>query len=134
MRVVPCLDGKPRSEEEFVDDPSELLGKPYQVQIKLLKADINKSRFSRGIRVKYRFYKDEDYIQTELVRNTLSPKFNHSHLFSFDRITQDELEFFEQGKLAIHKATSLIHKSGFLFRVGDVLGVWRARGHQTRQH
>lgn len=97
VRVVPFENGKPRSEDDFIDNPEELLYKPYQVQIKVQSAEINKSRFSRGIRVKYRVYKDEQYIETELVRNTLTPKFNHNHVFAFNSITQDELEFFEQG-------------------------------------
>ena len=97
VRVVPFENGKPRSEDDFIEDPTDLLDKPYQVQIKVLSAEINKSRFSKGVRVKYRVYKDEVYTETDLIRNTLTPKFNHAHVFAFNVITNDELDFFEHG-------------------------------------
>ena len=67
-------------------------------QIKVVSAEINKSRFSKGIRVKYRVYRDEEYTETELVTNTLSPKFNHASLFTFPAVTQETLDFFDSGR------------------------------------
>lgn len=62
-----------------------------------MSAEINKSRFSKGIRVKYRVFKDEHYTETDLQKDTLSPKFKHAKLYTFDNITQEELDFFDSG-------------------------------------
>ena len=33
VKIAPFDNGKPRSEDDFIEDPSELMGKPYQVQV-----------------------------------------------------------------------------------------------------
>ena len=70
-------------------------------QVKILAAEIYKSRFSKGIHIKYHVYKDDTYQETEIVQGTLSPEFNHSALFSFPSVTQDHLAFFENGKTEV---------------------------------
>ena len=60
-------------------------------------AEITKVRFSKGITIKYRVYKDEKFTQTKMVKGSLSPEFNHSEVFSFPCVSQEHLEFFESG-------------------------------------
>jgi len=67
----------------------------FQVTVK--KAEVYKARFSKGIQVKYRVYKDKDFTETKLVKNNLKPEFKHSKVFSFSKITKEHLEFFEGG-------------------------------------
>ena len=62
-------------------------------------AEVIKARFSKGVRVKYRVYKDKDITQTPLVKGTLNPEFKHSKVVSFPAITQDHLDFFETGSI-----------------------------------
>ncbi|XP_052232106.1 kinesin-like protein KIF28 isoform X2 [Dreissena polymorpha] len=98
IHVAPCQkDGKPLEEEAFVDNPKELLGKPYHFKVTVKHGEIFKSRFLKGIQVKYRVYKDKDLTETKLMKNTLKPEFKHSKMFSFNKITKEHLEFFEGG-------------------------------------
>ena len=34
MKIAPFDNGKPRSEDDFIENPAELMGKPYQVQVR----------------------------------------------------------------------------------------------------
>ena len=58
---------------------------------------IHKSRFAKGIKVKYRVYKDKELTETPYVKNSLKPDFKHSKVFTFKKITKEHLEFFESG-------------------------------------
>ena len=66
-------------------------------QVNVRSAEIYKTRFSKGIKVKYRVYKDKDLTETPLVKNTLMPQFKHSKVFTFSKITEEHLQFFESG-------------------------------------
>jgi len=68
---------------------------PFQVSIR--SAEIFKARFSLGLHIKYRVYKDQEYTQTKMIKGTLTPEFNHSKVFSFPCIEQEHLDFFESG-------------------------------------
>lgn len=98
VHVTPCQkDGKHLEEDAFVDDPHELLDKPYHFKVTVQSAEIYKTRFSKGIQVKYRVYKDEKLTETPLMKNTLKPNIKHSKIFTFKKITKEHLEFFESG-------------------------------------
>ena len=58
---------------------------------------INKARYSKGLKVKYRVYKDENYVETPTIKGTLSPEFNHTKVIEFDKVTQDHTDFFMNG-------------------------------------
>jgi len=60
-------------------------------------AEIFKSRFSKGIQVKYRVYKDKKFTETPFMKNSLKPQFKHSKTFTFDKVSKEHLEFFEVG-------------------------------------
>ena len=49
--------------------------------------------------MKYRVYKDKDLTETPLVKNTLIPQFKHSKVFTFSKITEEHLQFFESGSI-----------------------------------
>jgi len=98
INVTPCTqNGKPVDEESFVEDPKELLGKPYHFKVTVRNAEIMKSRFSQGIYIKYRTMGDTEDTETPIVKETLSPEFNHSRLFSYPSITEEHLEWFDSG-------------------------------------
>lgn len=59
--------------------------------------EVHKSRFSKGIYVKYRTKAEEDYTVTDTKVNTLSPEFNNIKLFSIPKVTQETLEWFDSG-------------------------------------
>ena len=64
-------------------------------QVCIRSADIKKARFSKGIQIKYRVYKNEKLSETKMVKGTLSPEFNHSEVTTFNNVTDDHLQFFE---------------------------------------
>ena len=47
--------------------------------------------------MKYRVYKDNTMTETPLVKNSLVPQFKHSKVFTFSKITEEHLQFFESG-------------------------------------
>lgn len=98
VHVTPCApNGKPLDEESFVEDPKELLNKPYNFKVTVNKAEINKVRFSKGIHVKYNASVDGsgEMVSTPTVRNTLTPEFKHSKVIQISKVKKKHLEFFE---------------------------------------
>ena len=59
--------------------------------------EVHKSRFSKGIYVKYRTKAEEEYTVTDTKVNTLSPEFNCTKIFSIPKVTQETLEWFDSG-------------------------------------
>ncbi|XP_071958666.1 kinesin-like protein KIF28 [Antedon mediterranea] len=100
ITIKPCTqDGKPYTDEEYVDDPSELLGKPYHIKIGVINGDVHKARYSKGLMVKYRFYEETEYTETPMLTGTLSPEWNHSRIVSIPVVTQEVLDYFETGSI-----------------------------------
>ncbi|XP_031552052.1 kinesin-like protein KIF28P [Actinia tenebrosa] len=98
VNVTPCTQtGKPLDEDNFVENPSELLDKPYHFKVTIRTGEIHKSRFSKGIYVKYKTKADEEYTVTDTKVNTLSPEFNNTKIFSIPKVTQETLEWFDSG-------------------------------------
>ncbi|XP_069112007.1 kinesin-like protein KIF28 isoform X3 [Argopecten irradians] len=107
VTVAPCDDkGRPLDEEFFVEDPSELLGKPFYYKVLVREAEINKSRFSRGIRVQFTLpfvnKKEPEVVQTPVIKNTLSPAFNFSKVLTISKVQKKHLEFFDNGCLTFY--------------------------------
>ncbi|XP_071824596.1 kinesin-like protein KIF28 isoform X3 [Apostichopus japonicus] len=98
VNITPCTQqGKPLADEDsFVEDPSELLGKPFHFKVTIRSGEIHKSRYSKGTSVKYKFMDDAEYVQTETFKETLSPAYNHNRVVSIPTITQEHLDHFEQ--------------------------------------
>nr|XP_022339415.1 kinesin-like protein KIF28P isoform X2 [Crassostrea virginica] len=104
VKLEPCDNkGKPIDEEAFVDDPHELLNKPYHFKLTVETANIHKSRFSKGILVKYSVKNNGkmEEVKTPTVKNTLTPTFNHSKVISIPKLKQENLDFFESGCITL---------------------------------
>ncbi|KAL8592992.1 hypothetical protein ACOMHN_017922 [Nucella lapillus] len=98
--ITPCSQsGKPLDEDYFVEDPNDLLSKPYHFKVSVRSAKIHKARYCKGLRVKYRIplVGDKDWTQTKLVANTLTPEFQHSRTVAIPQIHKDHLDYFDQG-------------------------------------
>ncbi|XP_030831067.1 kinesin-like protein KIF28P isoform X3 [Strongylocentrotus purpuratus] len=101
VSIAPCNQaGKALPDDEFVDDPSELLGKPYHIKVVIRSGEINKSRFSRGTHVKYRFMQEPDHTATPVVKDTLSPEWKHSRVVSIPAVDQTHLDFFDSQSIS----------------------------------
>ena len=66
-------------------------------KVHIRSAEVNKARFAKGVKLKYRVFNDDDFVETNTMKGTLSPEFNHSKIFSYEKITNEHLEFFESG-------------------------------------
>ncbi|XP_025115263.1 kinesin-like protein KIF28P isoform X3 [Pomacea canaliculata] len=100
VNITPCNhQGRSLDEDSFVDEPKELLGKPYHFKIYVRSAEIHKSRFCKGVLVKYKvsIVQDIEFTETKLITGTLSPEFNHSRIISIPKIGQEHLDFFDIG-------------------------------------
>ncbi|XP_074645604.1 kinesin-like protein KIF28 isoform X2 [Tubulanus polymorphus] len=102
VSVSPCTQtGKSLDDDYFVDNPNDLLEKPFHFKVQVRSAEVQKSRFSKGLRVQYRVFKETEYTNTETVRGTLSPEFKHSRIVSFPSMTPEHLEYFENGCITL---------------------------------
>jgi len=98
--VTPCTaKSKPLDEDSFVEEPQELLNKPYYFKVHIRQCEIHNSSHTHGIYVKYKTIGDTNSVSTETIKNTLSPKFDHSRTISIPNIGQDQLDFFETGSI-----------------------------------
>lgn len=100
INVSPCNpNGKPLNEEFFVEDPSELLGKPYHFKVSIRNANVHDSRFNKGLYIRYKPFKETEFTTTKTVKDTLSPEFDEkdSKVFGFDNVKQDLLDWFDSG-------------------------------------
>lgn len=99
VNITPCSqDGKPVSDEDsFVEEPSELLGKPFHFKVTVRSGEVTKSRYSRGLTIKYKYYDEKDHCSSQCVKDTLSPEWNFHRIISCPSISPEHLEFFETG-------------------------------------
>ncbi|XP_066289623.1 kinesin-like protein KIF28 isoform X6 [Branchiostoma lanceolatum] len=98
VNITPCSDkGKPLDEDFFVEDPQELLGKPFHYKVTIKSAEVNKAKYSKGLHVRYKVYQDEDFTSTPVIKATLSPEFKHHRIITYPAVNEDQLGYFEQG-------------------------------------
>ncbi|KAL5021850.1 hypothetical protein ScPMuIL_001005 [Solemya velum] len=98
IHLTPCTQaGKPLEEDYFVEDPHELLQKPFHFKVEIKMAEAHKAKYSKGLQVKYRVFKEVEFTATPVLRDTLQPEFNHARIIAIPHITQDHLDFFESG-------------------------------------
>lgn len=60
-------------------------------------AEAHKAKYSKGLQVKYRVFKEAEFTVTSVIKDTLQPEFNHSRIIAIPQISQDHLDFFESG-------------------------------------
>ncbi|KAK0041455.1 kinesin-like protein KIF28P [Biomphalaria pfeifferi] len=105
VTIIPCTqNGQSLDENSFVEDPTELLGKHFCFKIIIKAAEVYKSRYNLGIKVKYKLWGDKEFTETQMMKGTLTPQFNHSRIVSIDNLKSEHLEFFEN-----HSITFLIY-------------------------
>ena len=101
INITPCTEtGDPLLDEFFVDDPKELLGKPYHFKLTISNAEIQKSRYNHGLYVKYICYGDKTPTETPVIFDTLSPVFNYTRKILFSSVGEEHLDWFDNGYLS----------------------------------
>ena len=69
----------------------------YFIQVTIRNAIVHDAKFNKGLYIKYKPFQETEYTTTKVVTNTLTPEFNHSQVFHFDKVTDSILEWFESG-------------------------------------
>lgn len=60
-------------------------------------AKVHDKKFNKGLYIKYKPFKEDEFTTTETAMNTQFPEFNHSKRFDFQSVTQEHLDWFDQG-------------------------------------
>lgn len=101
VAVVPCTkDFVPVSEEDFVEDPKELIGKPVYCKIQIKSARGLPSNIDKSF-CRYKFYLDKDYVQTEEVGGTINPDFHHEKKITVKSATEQFIDYLNNESLYI---------------------------------
>lgn len=59
--------------------------------------EINNARYDKGLQVKYAVLDEEQLTETNMIKGTLKPQFNHNRVITFSQVKEEHLEFFECG-------------------------------------
>ncbi|KAH3720478.1 hypothetical protein DPMN_063377 [Dreissena polymorpha] len=101
IAIVPCTkDYKPVGEDEFVEDPKELLGKPLFCIVKITAAQGLPQNIAKSF-CRYKFYLDKDYVQTNEISGTINPEFNHEKQVTIKSVTEQFIEYLNNESLYI---------------------------------
>jgi hypothetical protein len=100
--IVPCdAAGTSLGEDNFVEEPQELLGKPFHFKVVIESLDVNKASYSKGLHCEYFGPDGQTAVKTQTISGATNPVFNHSHVFSIPKLKPEDLEWFETGCLSI---------------------------------
>ncbi|XP_076366810.1 kinesin-like protein KIF28 isoform X1 [Tachypleus tridentatus] len=119
VEVVPCTEtGKEYSENDdvFIDNPTELIGKNLHFIMKIHGCRGLPNKY-RDIRCKYRVFLDEEDTVSEIVTSTINPDFNHQKMFSFKPVTQQLVDYLNNGAIMVQVwgkqkvRNSVVHKA-----------------------
>ena len=66
-------------------------------QVAIRSAEIFNVRYDKGLQVKYAVRDEDQLTETEMVKGTLKPQFNHNRVVTFSMVKPEHLEFFETG-------------------------------------
>ncbi|XP_065183829.1 kinesin-like protein KIF28 [Sycon ciliatum] len=103
VAVEPCnADSSALDDDFFVEDPDQLMGKPFHFKVCVDQVSVTKQRFSLGLHVEYRVYGEDTSITTHTVHDTLDAKFDHSHQVSLDVLDKEHLHYFDDGCIMFH--------------------------------
>jgi len=98
--ITPCAEnGKDLDEDSFVEEPQDLLNKPFYFKVHVRQCEVHNSAHIHGTYVKYKTIGDDEPVQTKTIKGSLSPTYDHSRVVGIDKITQDHLDFFDTGSI-----------------------------------
>eukprot|EP00794_Sanderia_malayensis_P003504 gene3504-4004_t len=103
VEIEPCTNnGRPLDDDDFVEDPHEIIGGDLNFKMKIPCARGIPQKFSKGETFcKYKIYLDTEYTCTDRVKHTINPDFKHQKLFSFAPVTTQLIEYIMTSPLVI---------------------------------
>jgi len=95
VEIEPCnKDGSVLDDDDFLEEPSEMIGGDLNFKVKIPSARGLPQKISKGESFcKYKVYLDKDYNETEKVKKTINPDYQHEKLFSFAPVTKQLLDY-----------------------------------------
>ncbi|CAF3793982.1 unnamed protein product [Rotaria sordida] len=99
INLCPCLpSGKVLSDEQFVEQPEDLLNKPYSFKITIRFIEINDERHNKGLRIRYKVFNESEFTETNIIcRNTVCANVKQIRIITIPSVDQDWLGFFLDG-------------------------------------
>ncbi|KAK7012042.1 Kinesin-like protein kif28p [Biomphalaria glabrata] len=93
VSLVPC-DSKwePLSDSSYVEDPKELLGKPYYFKFKIKGARGIPGNFEKSS-CSYKFYLEDKPTLTQEMKGTMNPDYQHERQISFKTVTDQLITY-----------------------------------------
>ena len=103
VALVPCnKSGTPLGEDDFVEDATELIGKPFYFKIKIDKGTIHNSRYNVGSYCRFKFGLKGDIKETKVLKDTLTPAWKFDQIITVQSMTQEHVDLFESGAITIY--------------------------------
>lgn len=100
VEINPCnAKGGEIDDNDFVEDPKELVGKSLNFKILIPHARGLNAKYDKTY-ASYRFYLDEDACKTEMVGGS-NPEYKHEKMFSYKVVTDSMVEYIMNGQLSI---------------------------------
>eukprot|EP01135_Chromosphaera_perkinsii_P006545 Nk52_evm17s539 gene=Nk52_evmTU17s539 len=102
--IIPCdASGKEYTEDDdvFVEDPSELVGKPMHFKVKIDYGRGLDKKYTTGMRCKFKFYLNPDQYCTDSIKGTTNPDFKFSKQITVDPVTDQLLNYLNSSALVV---------------------------------
>lgn len=89
VKIVPCSDnGHPLGEDAYIDNPTKLLGKPFNFSIEISSCEVANRAALRGFKIKFKVFGDRTEILTPVVEQSKSAKFNFHHIVNYKSMSK----------------------------------------------
>ncbi|XP_066301763.1 kinesin-like protein KIF28 isoform X1 [Branchiostoma lanceolatum] len=111
VKIEPCAQDGSLLEDEFAEDPEDLIGNPMHFQLKVPHARGLPKKYVQSC-VKYKFYLDEKSTSTNWITG-INPDFKHIKQFSYSPVTKQFVEYLNTQPLILEvwgKQTSAADK------------------------
>ncbi|ELU00840.1 hypothetical protein CAPTEDRAFT_171489 [Capitella teleta] len=99
VQMHPCTKAGKDIGDDYVDDPSELVGRDYFFKLKVPHARGLPKKFVKSF-CKFQFYLDDGYTKTNETTG-MNPDFKFEKMFSFTPCTQQFVNYLSEGMLVI---------------------------------
>ncbi|XP_046575245.1 kinesin-like protein KIF28P [Haliotis rubra] len=100
VEILPCSDDWTECCDEFTEDPGDLLSRALHFKLKIISGRGIANRFIKSY-CRYKFYLDENWVETETISGTSNPDFDHEKRFTFKPVTQQLLDYLLTRSLVI---------------------------------
>ncbi|CAM4741050.1 unnamed protein product [Rotaria magnacalcarata] len=96
INLCPCSSsGKVLNDEHFIDEPEELLNRPYSFKITMRYIEISDERHNKGIRIRYKVFNESEFTETNVIcRQAVCANVKQSRIITVPSIDKDWLDFF----------------------------------------